>query len=249
MSIGQIGQNSVLEFFEDITYQVGYNEAREQVQNFTKDISNDIISDAMQSALSVMTMGLMMLMVRAQEDFIQKVFTMAEGLVVLVLASDMAQKAKNKLSGVKGFKFLKKFEMFQKSYSDRVQTARLILEGTHNHLVSERTTQSESSTYNTILNQKEHIVNKERLHLDLANSMAGRYNDSLIFKLFTKSFTANDELMIKKILGRDTATALNVDDLNQVADFMYVKDSNGKVTGLSEQFMTFVNGLGFTHNK
>lgn len=248
MAIGQIGQNSVTEFFEDITYQVGYTEAREQVQSFTKDIDNDIIKEALESSMSVLTMGLMMLMIRYQEDFIQKVFNIASGLVVIVLASDMAQRAKNKLSGLKGFKFIKKFEMFQKSYSDRVATAQLIVSGANSHFVAESTNQNETSTYNTVLHQKEHIVNKERLHMELASSMASRYNESLLFKLMTKSFTANDELMIKRILGRDASAVISVDDMNKVADFMYIKDSSGKVTGLSEQFMTMLNGLGYVHN-
>lgn len=43
-------------------------------------------------------------------------------------------------------------------------------------------------------------------------------------------------MLIKKMLGRDTGAAINIDDLNQVADFMFVKDTNGKITGLSESF-------------
>ena len=249
MAIKQIGENSVTEFFEEITFQVGYNEAREQVKDFTKNVDNDIVKEALESSMQVLTMGLLMLMIRYQEDFVQKVFTLAEGLVVLLLASDYVQRARNRLASFRGFKFLKRFEMFQHSYSDRIATARLVLQGASNHLQGERVTQSESSTFNTMIQQKEHIVNKERLHMELANSMAGRYNDSLLFKMFTKSFTENDKLMIKKILGRDTSATLDIADLNQVADFLYVKDSAGKVTGLSEQFMTFINGLGYTHNK
>lgn len=249
MAIGQIGANSVTEFFEEITYQVGYNEAKEQIQDFSKDIDNDIIQEAMSSSMNVMVMGMMMLLIRGQENFIQKIFDTAYGLVVIVLASDLAQRAKNKLSGLKGFKFLKKFEMFQKSYADRVATAQLIVSGATSHFHAESNTQNESATYDTVLKEKQVLVDKERLHMELADSMAGRYNDSLLFKLMTKSFTANDELMIKKILGRDVASSVSVDDLNQVADFMYVTDSNGKVTGLSEQFLTMLNGLGYVHNK
>ena len=117
------------------------------------------------------------------------------------------------------------------------------------HINAEKNTHSEGSTIDTVINQKEHIINKERLHIDLADKMSSRYTDSLMFKVMTKSFTANDTAMIKKILGRDTGSQLDIDDLNKVADFMYVKDSAGKVTGLSEQFLTMLNGLGYIHNK
>ncbi len=249
MPIGQIGENSVTEFFEEITYQVGYDEARTQIQGFTKDIDNDILKEALESSMNVLVMGLMMLFIRNQEEFIQRLFTLAKGLIVIILASDTIQSYKNKLSNLKGFKFLKKFDSFKKSYADRVATAQLVIDGTNNHLQAEATTQNETNGYNTVLAQKEHMVNKERLHMELASSMASRYNESLLFKMFTKSFTLNDKLMIKKILGRDTSAELNIDELNQVADFLYVKDSTGKVTGLSEQFLTMINGLGYVHNK
>ena len=247
MAIGQIGENSVTEFFEEITYQVGYDEARSQIQGFTKDIDNGVIKEALESSMNVLVMGLMMLFIRNQEAFIQRLFTVAKGLIVIILASDMIQRYKNKLSGVKGFKFLKKFNAFQKSYADRVATAQLVIDGTNNHLHAETTMQNETNNYNTVIAQKEHLVNKERLHMDLANNMASRYNDSLIFKMFTKSFTPNDKTMIKKILGRDTGAELDINELNQVADFLYVKDSTGKVTGLSEQFLTMLNGLSYLH--
>lgn len=247
MAIGQIGENSVTEFFEEITYQVGYDEARTQIQGFTKDIDNGVIKEALESSMNVLVMGLMMLFIRNQEAFIQRLFTVAKGLIVIILASDTIQRYKNKLSGVKGFKFLKKFNAFQKSYADRVATAQLVIDGTNNHLQAETTMQNETNNYNTVIAQKEHLVNKERLHMDLANNMASRYNDSLIFKMFTKSFTPNDKTMIKKILGRDTGAQLDIDELNQVADFLYIKDSTGKVTGLSEQFLTMLNGLSYLH--
>jgi len=247
MAIGQIGENSVTEFFEEITYQVGYDEARSQIQGFTKDIDNGVIKEALESSMNVLVMGLMMLFIRNQEAFIQRLFTVAKGLIVIILASDTIQRYKNKLSGVKGFKFLKKFNAFQKSYADRVATAQLVIDGTNNHLQAETTMQNETNNYNTVIAQKEHLVNKERLHMDLANNMASRYNDSLIFKMFTKSFTPNDKTMIKKILGRDTGAELDIDELNQVADFLYIKDSTGKVTGLSEQFLTMLNGLSYLH--
>lgn len=249
MSLSSIGQNSVSEFFEEIIYQVSYNEAREQISSFTKDVDNSIVQEALESSMQIMTAGLIMLLISKQEDFIQGVFNTAKGLVLILLASDTVQKYKNKLSGLRGFGFLKKLEFFKQAYSDRVATAQLVLSGANSHFVAESTTQSETSTLNTAMQYKEHMINKDSLHLDLAKTMSSRYNESLMFKLFTKSFTPNDETMIKKILGRDTASTITANDLNQVANFMYVTDSTGNVTGLSEQFLTLLNGLGYIHNK
>ena len=103
--------------------------------------------------------------------------------------------------------------------------------------------------YQLQLDTKNSLYQREQLHMGLGNNMASRYNETLMFKLFTKSFTPQDEMLMKKILGRDTASALDVNDLNKAADFMYTKDSNGKLTGLSEEFMNLINALAYVHNK
>lgn len=248
MSLGQIGENGANEFFETILYMTAYNEAQTQISSFTKDIDNPIVEDALQGAMTIITMGLVFKAIQMQEEFIQKIFDTAKGLVTILLASGWAQKMGSKLGGLKGAKLFKKLEFFKSSFSDRVAVAQLVVSGASGHLQGERVTQSETATFDTILRQKEHIVNKEKLHHGVGSDMAKRYNETLLFKLFTKSFTANDEVLIKKILGRDTASELNIADMNKVADFMFVTDVNGNVTGLSEQMFTLINGLGYVHN-
>ena len=99
------------------------------------------------------------------------------------------------------------------------------------------------------MQNRQNVVERDRSSLMLGAAMADNYVNSLMFKLMTSSFAANDELMIKKILGRDTAATLNVDDLNKIGSFMFTKDNQGHITGLTEQFFSLVNGLGYVHNK
>jgi hypothetical protein len=248
MSLQSIGQNGAEEFFETILYAAAYNEAQEQIRGFTNDVEDEVLQDAIQSALTIISMGVVFLMIRKQEDFIQGIFNTAKGLIVIILASDFAQKAKNKILGrLKGFKALKKFGMFQKSFSERVAMAQLVLDGATSHFEAEKTTQNEGSMLSTVAQMKDNVLNKESLNLNVGSSMASRYNETLLFKLFTKSFTSNDEVIIKKILGRESASTLSIEDMNQVADFMFVKDANGNITGLAEQFFQLINGLGYLH--
>lgn len=249
MSLGQIGQNGANEFFETMLYMTAYTEAREQIQGFTKDIDNPIVQDALEGAMNIIAMGVVFKLIQSQEAFIEKIFSIAKGLVVILLASGFGQKIAGKLGGLKGFKLFKKLEMFKSSFSDRVSIAQLVVNGAGQHFTAERTGQSVGNTMSAITQQKEHIVNKEMLNHQVGAGMASRYNETLLFKLFTKSFTANDEVLMKKILGRDTATELNVDDLNKVADFLFVTDTSGNITGLSEQLFSLINGLGYVHNK
>jgi hypothetical protein len=248
MSLSAIGENGANEFFETIMYQTAYAEANNVIKDFTDDVESSIIKDAMSGAMTIVAMGVVFELIRKQEQFIQTVFSVAEGLVVLLLASDFFQKGKNRIMGkLKGFKALQKFTIFQKSFSDRVQVARLVVDGAKGHFEAERTTQGETNTLDTVTNLKSGIVEKERLKMELGGSMATRYNETLLFKLFTKNFTSNDEVVLKKILGKQNVENLDVTEINQVADFMFVKDANGNLTGLSEQFFQLLNGLGYVH--
>lgn len=249
MSLNTIGQNSADEFFETIMYMTAYNEARAQINAFTKDISNPVLKEAVESSMQVLTMGVVFQLIRTQELWIEKLFSVVEGLTTLLLASGFAQKIKDKFSKLKGMKVFQKFGMFQTSFSDRVAVAQLVVDHGASHLHAEKSHSTSSDIMSNITSEKEHIVNKEALHSEVGTNMAKRYNETLLFKLFTKSFTPNDEVVIKKILGRDTAATFNTADLNKVADFLFVTDSAGNMTGLSEQFFQLINGLGYVHNK
>lgn len=249
MSLGQIGENGANEFFETMIYMTAYDEAQNQIRDFTSDIDNAIVQDALEGAMNIVAMGLIFKLIRSQENFIQGVFDVARGLVIILLGSSYAQKMKQKLSNVKGFKLFKKLDFFKSAYSDRVATAQLVINGANAHFSAERTAQSDTSTISSVMQMKEHIVNKEGLNHSVGSGMASRYNETLMFKLFTKSFTSQDEVLIKKILGRDTASAIDIDEINKIADFMFVTDNDGKVTGLTEQMFQLLNGLGYLHNK
>ncbi len=245
MGFSSIGQNGADEFFETILYQTAYDEAQTQVKSFTSDIEDEVIQDALQGAMSVITMGVVFQLIRKQEDFIQGVFDTASELVILLLGTQFAQKIGGRLKSLKGTKLFKKLQMFKSSYADRVATAQLVVNSANSHFVAEKNTQGETTTLETVSKMKEHVVSKEKLNHAVGSGMASRYNETLMFKLFTKSFTANDKTLIKKILGRDTASELEIDDMNAVADFMFVTDSDGEITGLTEQLMQMVNSMGY----
>ncbi|MCD8477291.1 MAG: hypothetical protein LRY68_04785 [Sulfurospirillum sp.] len=86
--VKQIGQNTAEEFFETILYMTAYNEARSIMQEYTKDIDNPILKEAIESAMSVAVFGAVFYAVQKQEQIIAKVFDIAEGLILaLVLKS------------------------------------------------------------------------------------------------------------------------------------------------------------------
>ena len=247
MGLQSIGQNGAEEFFETMLYMTAYDEAQTQIKGFTKDIDNEVVQDALQGAMSIISMGLVFLLIRKQEDFIQGVFNTASGLVTILLGTQFMQSVGGRLKSMKGTKLFKKLSMFKSSYTDRVATAQLVVNGANSHFTAERISQGSATNMQSVSTMKEHLVSKEKLNHSVGSGMASRYNETLMFKLFTKSFTQKDTTLMKKILGRDTASELKVEDMNKVADFMFVTDNNGDVTGLTEQMFQLINGLGYVN--
>lgn len=122
--VKQIGQNTAEEFFETILYMTAYNEARSIMQEYTKDIDNPILKEAIESAMSVAVFGAVFYAVQKQEQIIAKVFDIAEGLILaLVLKSRGVFK---KLSGLKGTKLFRKLSFLQGKNQDDLMTAQIV---------------------------------------------------------------------------------------------------------------------------
>ena len=109
--------------------------------------------------------------------------------------------------------------------------------------------QSSNQFYNRadgVMQQKKLIMHSKDQQLNYAKAKAETFNQTLMFKLLTSKFTATDKEILRKITG---AESIDIEQINKVADFMWVKDDKGDIVGLSEAFMQMLNGLGYFHNK
>ena len=246
MALKQVGQNSAEEFFETILYMTAYQEARTIMQEYTKDIDNPILKEAIESAMSVAVFGAVFYAVQKQEQIIARLFNLAEALFLILVVK--GRSLAGKLKGKKGTKLYRLMSWIEGNRRDNILEAQMIATHVGFKNVSHSTNGNSSkgiSAYQMQTDTKNSLYQRENLHMQFGNAMASRYNETLLFKLFTKSFTPQDEMLIKKMLGRDTGAVINIDDLNQVADFMFVKDTNGKITGLSEVFLQLFNATGY----
>lgn len=97
-----------------------------------------------------------------------------------------------------------------------------------------------------IQQQKNQLIATKNQQLAYAKAKADSFNQTLMFKLLTSKFTATDKELLRKITG---SSSIDIDKINEVANFMWVKDDKGDIVGLSEAFMQMLNGLGYFHNK
>lgn len=246
MALSQIGQNGVEEFFETIFYGVAYDQSKELVKDMVKDVDNDLLNEALTGALSIVTSGVMFALMRKQEEFIDKVFEISSTAILALVGSDYAGKIKNKLVGkTKGVKLFKKLGLFKSSASDKIAIAQVVSTTTGHHFQADNSISSDASNLQTSTLVKSTMIEKEKLHQSVASSMADSFNSTSMLKLATKSFTSQDKTVLKKIVGKDSD--ISIEDMNKVADFMFIEDADGNINGLSEQMFSMLNGLGYIH--
>ena len=249
MSLQQIGKNSAEEFLETIIYMTAYNTARDSIKTYTEGIENPILREAVASAANVAVFGGIFMLIRYEEAILNKAFALAGAAITVLLG--MPKKVINKLknSNFRGKKLGIVSKILGGVADDGVAKAQVISSQLGNFVQGRGNQYQSGSMIDSTLTVRQNVVEKDRSSMMLGKAMSESYVNSLMFKLMTSSFTANDEVMIKKILGRDTTAVVSIEDMNKIGSFMFTQDTEGKITGLTEQFFSLVNGLGYVHNK
>ena len=245
MALNTIGQNATEEFFETLIYMVAYDKAVEMIKGFTDDIENPYLKEAVESAANVAVFGGIFMIIQYEEKIIEWVFNLVSGTVAVLM--NTPKKAISKLKGLKGRKFSILSKVLGNISDDGVQKANVIVNQLGNFIQGRNNQYQSMNLIDGAQSIRKTAFQKEDMRFQLANAMAKRYNETLIFKLLTSTFSEQDKTILKKILGTYDPDNLDVNDLNKVSEFMFVKDSEGKIIGLSEAFFELINGLGYVN--
>lgn len=233
------------EMFEDLTYNVAYNEVLRRLKNNGMD--DGVLKDAINSGISIMFSSALMLYIQKQEELLASITSKALALLVAILNPLTAKVKGLARKFFKGAKAGMISNFLGVSTEARVGYANVVVTGA-NALFNRK--QSESQFFyraDNVIKNKEHILNTKDQQLAYAKAKADNFNQTLLFKILTSKFTAADKEIIRKITGG--SAEVDIDKLNKIAEFMYVTDSAGNITGLSEQFLTMLNGLGYLNGK
>lgn len=241
-----LGENTAKEFFETLIYFTAYEEATKIIESLTKDIEDPVIREAVQSALNVLAFGLIFELIRMEEAFVERIFDIAYSLVVALIGYGKAIKRRFlKGRGIKAF-----FRSILGGFLDKSElVAQLVVMQAGNQVLARQSIYNSAGhqgLFGTYLETKKYLIERESHHFEVANSMTKRYVETLLFKLFTANFTERDKTLLKKILNKSD---IDIQDINKISEFMFVKDDKGNIIGLSKAFIELVNGLGYLHNK
>lgn len=232
------------EMFEDLTYNVAYNEVLKRLKD--NGMSDGILKDAIDSGITIMFSSALMLYIQKQEAFLHKIIGIVSSLVIAAL-SPITRVAKGLLSKFKkGVKAGMISKIIGVSTEARVGYAQVVTTGANAIFNSTQSNNQNNNHVSAIVQQRELLLHSKDQQLAYAKAKADSFNQTLMFKLLTSKFTATDKELLRKITG---SSAIDIEQINKVADFMWVKDDKGEIVGLSEAFMQMLNGLGYFHNK
>lgn len=244
-SSAQILKLGVDEMFEDLTYNVAYSEVLTRLKSSGMD--NKMLEDAVNSGLTIMFSAALMKYIQSQEKILDIILNSAYTLLGIIL-NPFASAAKNLVKRfAKGAKlgFLSKFIGI--SAEARVGYAQVVTTGA-NAMFNSKQSEGQYFQHANYANQKKsELLHSKDQQLAYAKAKADSFNQTLLFKLFASKFTAADKEIIRKMTGG--SADIDIEKLNEIANFMWVTDSAGNITGLSEAFVQMLNGLGYFHNK
>ena len=234
----------VEEIFEDLTYNVAYNEVLTRLKD--NGMSDGILKDAIDSGITIMFSSALMIYMQKQEALLQKIVDSAIALLVVVL-NPLTSKVKGLARKFfKGAKAGIISNFLGVSTEARVGYSQVVVNGA-NAMFNRKQYEGQCFSHSNFVNQsKANILHSKDQQLAYAKAKADSFNQTLMFKLLTSKFTATDKELLRKITG---SSSIDIEQINKVADFMWVKDDKGNIVGLSEAFMQMLNGLGYFHNK
>lgn len=255
-----VAQNTVQNMGEDLTMMIGYSLFNDFMHKelgslFPPTIDENgnekmnIPLEVLSGGASYLFMSAMMELIRKEERYIQWIFAAGEAVIAILYArnKDWINAIKDKILPKKGFKASSKMKTLSEqqdttnSFIGQVyQSMQVIMNGRN-------AGESVTNTIQAGTAQQEHALNREGANLKFAKANTDAFNQSILIKTITGTFTPADKMILQKVIGRsDFANVpLNIDELNQVREFMIIKDSNGKFVGLTEAFTSLINGLGF----
>ena len=233
------------EIFEDLMYNVAYNEVLTRLKFSNTDDS--ILKEAVNSGLTIMFSSALMLYMQKQEAVIESIMKKATAFLLVILAPVRTYSKRFLGRFEKGRKLIRALRIFTDSNSDSIGYGNLVVTGINSAFNAQQSANQAINRANYSLHQKDHVIQKKDSNLAYAKAKADTFNQTLLFKLFASKFTAADKEIIRKMTGG--SADIDIEKLNEIANFMWVTDSAGNITGLSEAFVQMLNGLGYFHNK
>ncbi len=247
MATNGLGYMAADEFLQTFTYGFALDEAKTFLKDYLpKNLStNPFVQEAIDSTVSLLEFAGIFKLIQYESELLERLFNFVSGVVsaLLLVSKKGIENLKGSLSKGRKFKFLQK--LIRDYGEDALVRAQIILEWLKAYILGRQTGHQAGQIVEANQSNRSAVVQRDQSAMNMGKGMADNYVNSLMFKLFTSSFTPKDHTMLRNILGRDTVSELDVADMNKIGSFMFTTGTDGKLTGLTEQFFSLLNGMGY----
>lgn len=210
---------------------------------------NPYLKEGLESAEQLLVSLGIFKLIRYEEKMLERLFEVAGAILTAMLALSKKGYDKLKNHAMKGRRFKALSNFLSGVLDDAIEKCKLFMAWIQG-LISARSNSYEAgSLASATSDARSNVLQKDRSSMMMGKGMAENMIHSLMFKVMTKSFKQTDEDILKKILGRENVSNLDIEDVNKIANFAYTVDSNGDFTGLSEQIQTLLHGYGYEKKK
>ena len=265
-----LGRNASEEFLEEIIYGTAYRYItpwiRQRVDEWIPDEVDEkghtqpsILKEAVESSLNVLVMGVLFMIIRYEEAFLDVIFGLARGAktAVLVGGKNAYNALKSRVTSLRGVRATSRAKNLVPMTAP---DARAILVASvdaelRNIVVARQTQYMSAMSYTPAAQMHDTAVQKEMIYQQLGAAKANTKIQLSMFKLFSGTFSEADKQTLKAVFKSANPTgtykpdSINIEQLNKMSEFMFVKDSEGRIIGLTRAFLDLLNGLSYLHNK
>lgn len=252
-------ENATQNAMEDITFLVAASLSNQYLHSKLSEWFPDSVDEkgrptinyareGLEGFTSILWTSALMYVIRREELIIGMMFTALEGVIAAWWLKNKGyfDGMVNKIKSLKGVKATSKAKTLTSQTDPTNAYIGHIQQAGSNIIAGRQSSGSIGDTINTTTNLQSHAIRAEAHDLKHAKYNNDAFAQSIMLKLATGNFTPADEMILRKVIGRSdfSTTEISTDELNKVHEFFFIKDVNGKVTGLSKAFMSLVNAYG-----
>jgi|GEM_PF-5397635 len=246
---GGIGFIGAEEYLNTLSMPWAYDQTREinplliDFLSFGAEV-NPYHKEALESLVQVVEMTGIMKLVQYEEKFLIILFEVCGAILAGLLA--LSKKGLNKLKNSplfgRHFKFAK--GVLDSLLSDAIEKGKIVVAWLQAVVSGRKNSYESGNLMQASQGNRQAVIERDRSALTLAQGVSDNLLKTLEFKIKTRTFTANDAPILKKVLGVPSLSSGDIEKFNKIEDSEYTFDVNGNIVGIPQLMMALLSSSG-----
>lgn len=255
-----VAKQAVQNMGEDLVMLVGYSMVQQYIHDLLSDYfpteydengkeKPNIALEVFSGGASFLFMSGMMEIIRREEKFIDYLFAAGEAVITVWWTRNKGyfDGMINKIKSLKGYKAKTKAKTLSDNTDNTNSFIGQVYEAMQTILHGRNSSNDVASTIQASNSSQDTAIRREAHNLKFAEIHNKTFSSSLFIKTATGTFVPADKTKLQKYIGRSefSNVPIDIDEMNRIREFLFVKDSNGKFVALTNALVSWGHGMGF----